>query len=252
MPANLCNVSTRATKKPRQSIDPRPGRRIAARRTFLGKTLDDIEEETAGVVYRNLLSRIENGHKAADTMRANQVNALLPALQWTHADWIEALDLSPQNEADTQGTAVVQPHITPHGSREIPVIDMLSAGLGGEGGTIVDHVAIPDEWRGQFAAYRVSGDSMAPHIPDGATVIIKQQSHADIRQLVVCYAPGHGTVVKVLSGVLEDGTSVLTSLNPNYAPIVTSGVTIFGVVHKIWNDPPVIDGNGQPKLPKLN
>lgn len=144
MPANLCNVSTRATKKPRQSIDPRPGRRIAARRTFLGKTLDDIEEETAGVVYRNLLSRIENGHKAADTMRANQVNALLPALQWTHADWIEALDLSPQNEADTQGTAVVQPHITPHGSREIPVIDMLSAGLGGEGGTIVDHVAIPD------------------------------------------------------------------------------------------------------------
>src|SRR5690625_2873122 len=107
MPANLCGMSTRATKRPRQMIDPRPGRRIAARRTFLGKTLDDIEEETNGVIYRNLLSRIENGHKAADTMRANQVNVLLPALQWTHADWIEALDLSPQNEADKIGRAHV-------------------------------------------------------------------------------------------------------------------------------------------------
>lgn len=215
--------------------------------------MTDIENKTDGVVYAQLLYRLENGRTPPQNLKSGQVQALLRAIGWGMDRWLEVTGQATQSGSDLgQGTAVVQPHITPHGSREIPVIDMLSAGLGGEGGTIVDHVAIPDEWRGQFAAYRVSGDSMAPHIPDGATIIARKQDHANLRDIVVCYAPEHGTVVKVLSSVLPDDTYVLSSLNPRYAPIVASGVTIFGVVHKIWNDPPVIDGNGHPKLPKLN
>lgn len=129
--------------------------------------MTDIENKTDGVVYAQLLYRLENGRTPPQNLKSGQVQALLRAIGWGMDRWLEVTGQATQSGSDLgQGTAVVQPHITPHGSREIPVIDMLSAGLGGEGGTIVDHVAIPDEWRGQFAAYRVSGDSMAPHIPD--------------------------------------------------------------------------------------
>src|SRR5690625_1516883 len=166
--ANLDRVSTTSTKN--RLAANTPGRLIAARRAQLGYSLDKIAELTDDVIYRQLLWRVENGHKEADSLTSRQVNALLPALEWTHDDWVAVLNAD-TNALTDGGTVEESPSIIPMGSRRLPVMDMLSAGPGGEGGTIVDHVTIPDEWRGEYLAYQVKGDSMAPHIPDGATII---------------------------------------------------------------------------------
>ena len=67
-----------------------PGRKIAARRAELKKSLMDIENETEGVIYSKLLYRIENAKKPLETLNVRQLNALLKALEWTPQEFAEA------------------------------------------------------------------------------------------------------------------------------------------------------------------
>lgn len=67
-----------------------PGRKIAARRAELNKSLMDIENETEGVIYSKLLYRVENAKKPLETLNVRQLNALLKALEWTPQEFTEA------------------------------------------------------------------------------------------------------------------------------------------------------------------
>lgn len=132
------------------------------------------------------------------------------------------------------------------GTRTIPVYDLLSAGPGGDGGTVIDTVGIPESFKGKHAAYEVTGDSMAPDIPNGARVVIKVQDYASPGNEIVCWVPKHGMLVKLLERVTDDEQYVLTSYNLNYRPIWTREIVIFGIVREIRLRRKIINGNHGP------
>lgn len=128
------------------------------------------------------------------------------------------------------------------GRRRIPVIDLLSAGPGNDGGTVVGSVDLGDEFVGAHAAYRITGDSMFPDIHDRGTVIIRCQEYSSPKNIIVCWTPDDGMLCKYLNRV-EDGYYVLTSMNPAYKPIWTRDIHIYGIVVEIRNPRTVINGN---------
>ena len=129
-------------------------------------------------------------------------------------------------------------------TRLIPVYDLLAAGDGFDGGTIVDYVDIPDSWKGPHAAYIVAGDSMSPRIPDRAKVVIRCQDYASPGNIIVCNTRDEGMLVKFLNEK-PDGMHVLTSFNPNYDPIwvAEDAIKIYGVVREIRTLIEIINGN---------
>ena len=74
--AIISSVSSRKTPKPDY------GRELAARRTRLGKSQDDIDTETDGLIYKNMLYRLENGRKSPDSLTYEQTVILAKALDW--------------------------------------------------------------------------------------------------------------------------------------------------------------------------
>lgn len=163
------------------------------------------------------------------------LNRLCAALNWTLQDVNRATGLDipiPPGEKDE--VTLVNPDLR-GGTRRIPVYDLLSAGPGGDGGTVIAEVDIPEAWKGEHAAYEVTGDSMAPRIPDGSTVIIRCQDYARPGSIIVAYAPEHGMLVKFFERATEAGQCVLTSFNPAYAPIWTDvdELRVYGVVREV-------------------
>lgn len=130
-------------------------------------------------------------------------------------------------------------------SRHIPVYDLLSAGPGSDGGTVIEVIDIPETWKGDHVGYEVSGDSMSPEIPNGSVVVVRQQDYASPGNEIVCWTPEHGMLVKYLDRV-QDGLYVLTSYNPDYKPIWTSEIRIYGVVVEVRKRRKVINGNHGP------
>lgn len=128
-------------------------------------------------------------------------------------------------------------------SRHTDVYDMLSAGPGNDGGTVVGTIDIPETWRGEHAAYLVSGDSMSPRIPDGSTVVIKCQDYASPGNIIVAWVPEHGMVVKELKQSNREGFWLLTSFNPDYPPIWAEELRIYGIVRQVRTDFEMINGN---------
>lgn len=145
--------------------------------------------------------------------------------------------------ARTQGNVQLETPNLRSSTRPIPVYDLISAGPGGDGGTVIETADIPDTWKGEHAGYVVSGDSMAPAIPDQARVIVKLQDYATPGNLIVCFAPDHGMLVKKLQRIEQDGTFVLTSFNPAHPAIWAQDVTIVGVVREVRTKFEVINGN---------
>ena len=68
---------------PTKPLERGPGSLIAQRRRALGKTLDGIDEESGGLIYRQMLYRLEHGHKKSDSLTWDQTYALANALEWT-------------------------------------------------------------------------------------------------------------------------------------------------------------------------
>lgn len=134
--------------------------------------------------------------------------------------------------------------LVPTGTNQyVAVYDLLSAGPGSDGGTVIGEIDVPAEWRGEHVGYVVSGDSMSPRIPDGSTVVVKVQDHASPGNIVVAWVPEHGMLVKKLERVTDDGLYSLTSLNPDFDPVWVRDVHIVGVVRQVRTMISVINGN---------
>lgn len=174
---------------------------------------------------------------------------LLQLLDWDNATIRRetgALDgvLLPGEQLGT--TARQEVELSPEnfsGHRDILVYDMLSGGPGADGGTVIDTIAISDEFKGEHVAYEVQGDSMAPDIENGDRVVVKVQDYASPGNEIVCFVPDHGMLVKFLDRTTPAGEYVLTSYNPEYRPIWTSEITIYGVVVEVRKRRKVINGN---------
>ena len=81
---------------PKQVSDIDAARAIASRRSYLKKSGSDIEQQTQGVIYQKLLSRLETAKKPVSSMKITELIALIRALEWTPQEFSEhtGVDLS--------------------------------------------------------------------------------------------------------------------------------------------------------------
>lgn len=196
------------------------------------------------------LAKLELGYRDFNKAGLELREGIREVLQITRHEWRDQTGLfvplgpgEPMPEEPKGNARLLTTDVT-SGTRSIPVYDLLSAGPGGDGGTIIDWLDIPETWRGNHAGYQVTGDSMSPHIPDGARIVVRTQEHANPGEVIACYSPEHGSVVKVLQGVAENGLVTLTSFNPAYPPLWAPYIHVFGVVVEIRVRPPYVDRNG--------
>lgn len=187
------------------------------------------------------LSKLESGDRSLAAASLQYREGLRKIYRVTEEEWLTTTGLHvPVREARDE--VQLDPAVTV-GRRSIEVYDILSAGPGGDGGTVIEVIDIPDTWRGEHAAYEVSGNSMSPDIEDGDRVVVKLQDYASPGNEIVCYVPDHGMLVKYLERTTSDGQYVLTSYNPEYRPIWTTEITIYGVVVEVRKRRKVVNGN---------
>lgn len=106
-------------------------------------------------------------------------------------------------------------------SVSIPVLGRVAAGIPMDSiEEIIDREDISSELAktGTFFGLRIKGDSMAPRIQDGDTVIVRAQDDAESDQIVIALINGHDGVCKKLKKL--DNGLMLVSLNPSYEPMV--------------------------------
>lgn len=106
------------------------------------------------------------------------------------------------------------------GIREIPVLGEVAAGIpifANE--NYIDYEVISEEMAkdGEYFGLKVKGDSMAPRIMDGDTLIVRKQNDAETGDIVVALINGDSATCKKLTK-REDGIS-LFSFNPAYDPM---------------------------------
>lgn len=113
----------------------------------------------------------------------------------------------------------------------VPVIAYVSAGEpfawtdggypAGQGFDYVDlPVSLPNGLGEKVYAVRVRGDSMAPYLKDGTTLIVKPESYSEVKHgdYVVWKDPDYNAWVKMV--LFHNGRIVFRSLNPNYPDII--------------------------------
>lgn len=171
---------------------------------------------------------------------------LLDALGWSIEELNRSTGLDIPTSQGLKDEVQLETEDLRGGTRTIPVYDLLSAGPGGDGGTVIDVIDIPGAWEGHHAAYQVTGDSMAPDIPPGAIVVVRVQDYATPGNEVVVWSPDHGMLVKKLERITNEGDVVLTSYNPNFKPIWTRDVKFYGVVVEVRLRRRVVNGNHGP------
>lgn len=91
---SINNVSK--SKSTREKTDY--GKKLEARRDLLRKSLDFIEKETEGRLYRQLVYRLEFGDKKPDSLLPQQIDDLAMVLEWTPLELADVLGLElPKN-----------------------------------------------------------------------------------------------------------------------------------------------------------
>jgi SOS-response transcriptional repressor LexA len=100
-----------------------------------------------------------------------------------------------------------------------------------------DFVELPDDVdQGRYIALSVVGNSMAPLLHTGDTILVKLGPELKAGHVVVARHPEHGYVVKQV-GRVSSMRIELTSLNPDYAPleIPNDAALVLGTVVLRWH-----------------
>jgi len=144
---------------------PRYGREIAARRAQLGKSGTDIINETDGIIYPKLLSRIETGVKDPREITVTQMSALLRALDWTAAEFerVTGMELGQFKQVHPGEAPTSFMTSIPGGLQLVSVVATANGGRPSE-------YAIPvkrDLVRPATRAFHVEGSSMDDGTEDG-------------------------------------------------------------------------------------
>lgn len=224
---------------PKASADkPLWGRRIAARRKFLGKSLVDIENSTNGKLYQALLYRIENGKKHPNTLTVEQFRLLLSELGWTVADWSRETGL----ESPEMGLTAAQSG-SESGKAEANLLDVDHAVvpftkrvplLSATGGRTF-YFDIPDGlWRPNTVAAIIQGDSMSPTLDPG-DIALADTSLLDLRdgEMYIFEIPGDGYTIKRI--YRSNGGWELHPDNRKYRPmLLPEDWRVVGEVYDAW------------------
>src|SRR5690606_20842069 len=111
-----------AASAPKRPVIPpiSPGAAIAARRTYLGLSQQDVVMRSRGVINLKLLSKLENDHTNPATLRLVKYQALLDVLHWTPTEFEEATGVAAA-VSDLPGAAPYGPTV------EIPLVGTVSA-----------------------------------------------------------------------------------------------------------------------------
>ena len=131
------------------------------------------------------------------------------------------------NEAWLMGADVPMERIEIKGTKEIPVLGRVAAGIPINAITeIIDTEEISEDLAktGGFFALKIKGDSMEPRIVDGDVVIVKQQEDAENGDTVIALVNGDDAVCKRLRKY-RDGLELISN-NPAYAPMFFDKETI--------------------------
>lgn len=122
---------------------------------------------------------------------------------------------------------------TESSGRTIPIYDRLSAGIPIEAiDNIVDYEEIPAHWVGEYAGFRVKGDSMSPRIIEGDYLIVRKQSDAESGDIVIAFVNGEDATVKKL--IKQESGITLQPFNPAYEPMYFSNEQIKQLPVTIW------------------
>ena len=118
--------------------------------------------------------------------------------------------------------------------RHVPLLGDVAAGTGVLAAENVEEILpLPEDFtgRGQLFMLRVRGDSMIEAgIFDGDMVLVRPQQEAPNGSIVVAMVDGDATVKRFERG---NGHVKLIAENPAYEPIVTSNVSLVGVVRGV-------------------
>lgn len=211
--ANLDHMAKTSTRREK----PIWGRKLAARRAELSLSLGDVEELTDGVVYSQLLYRLENGRMKPENVKAPQLAELLRVLEWTQADWLAALG---QPIDETSESEEPNQPVDGHGFMEIPGgmlrVPVMGIANGGKptGWMPVRKSAV----RGaNTRAFEVQGDSMAvgdrDGIRDGDCVLVDTSLTKPVNgKVFLLEIIGDGMTVKRLRQI--EGQWLFISDNP--------------------------------------
>lgn len=223
-----------------------PGRAVAARRAYLGKTGDQVEVETSGAIYPKLLSQIETGKRRLDELPANKLRALLHVLQWTNREFTDATGIPVGIEPDPL------PDSRPYEEGVfVPIYASVSAGLSPTAGdeSVTHYLGLDPSLPGvkgrpasRLRLVPVNGTSMvSPHastsVPPGSMVLVEVGTIPQQDDMVVAYVEEYDAYV--LKKYNEGPEVVLTSLNPVGPVFRASEVTIDvrGVVRLVLRKP---------------
>lgn len=197
-----------------------PGRTIASRRAYLGKSGPDIDAETDGAIYVKLLSRIETGKKQLKDLPYSKLRRLMYALEWTPQEFAQ--------ETGLELSAPAIPTAEPYTPRfEVPIFETVAAGLASTPSEdeIVGTYPLDPSLAGlrgrnveHMVVVTVNGDSMASpdvmnDIPDGSMVVVELGARPREGDVVVAWIEAENVAVIKRYGV--DHHAVLTSYSHN-------------------------------------
>jgi transcriptional regulator with XRE-family HTH domain len=193
------------------------------------ETLTELAKQGVELSYSHL-QKMEKGERSLASASVEIREGLRHLFGITHSEWTAKTGLyTPERSVFFDQVTLKNPNLR-HGTRSIPKYDFVGMGPGGRDGRIIGYVDIPDTWNGEFVSFDAMGDSMAPQIPDGTTLIIRLQDYSDVGEVIVCWTPEDGMLCKHLKDVLEDGIYLLTSFNPAYPPIWARDIKIYGIL----------------------
>ena len=205
---------------------PRYSREIAARRTQLGKSGTDIDDETQSVIYPKLLSRLETGIKDPTSLTVMQLDALLESLQWTPREFYEATGVEVPGSRSlrfdfdpTQYSTVT--HI-PSSLKTLPTYRLVVPRNGkGERVRIEDGLLPLEEGlTGDFEIYQLEEEGVEP-----TTYLVRKQDYARKGHIVICDVPERGTLAAKVKSVQDK----LYILETSFETFATEKIMIRGV-----------------------
>ncbi len=125
--------------------------------------------------------------------------------------------------------------INRNNTKQIPVYGNIAAGVPIEAITnITNFVDIPKNWKGEYGALLVKGNSMEPTILNGDIVIFRKQETADSGDIVTAVIDDCDVTVKKL--IKRNSSVTLLPFNPDHDPLFFQGrkelnrLRILGIV----------------------
>lgn len=233
------------TPRRKDPAGDRAARALRARRSFLGKTQEQMADESNGELYTRFLSELENGTRSANSLTLPKLRALLKVLEWTGEDFNRETGVEVPTSLPIPGSTPYQP------TYSAPQFGSVGAGISDDGEPDPDQPPFPLDpnlvWLGgrdlsRMVVMTVNGDSMvspkaASSVPHGSKVVVERGAIPTDREFVVAWIDDLG--VSVLKRFDEEDEVVLRSLNPR-GPVFRAGdhdIQIRGVVRYVMFRP---------------